>query len=57
MGKPAYDGLLLFNVYLLQKWFGFSDYEIKDRINDSISISYFCWVNIDQFSPDHSTIS
>ncbi|SHF92244.1 Transposase domain [Mariniphaga anaerophila] len=56
-GTPAYDGLLLFKVCLLQTWYGLSDYEVEDRINDSISFSYFCGMHIDQVSPDHSTIS
>lgn len=56
-GKPAYDGLLLFKACLLQTWYGLSDYEVEDRINDSISFSYFCGMNIDQVAPDHSTIS
>lgn len=56
-GKPAYDGLLLFKACLLQTWYGLSDYELEDRINDSISFSYFCGMNIDQVAPDHSTIS
>ena len=56
-GTPAYDGVLLFKVCLLQTWYGLSDYEVEDRINDSISFSYFCGMSIDQVSPDHSTIS
>ncbi len=56
-GKPAYEGVLLFKACLLQTWYGLSDYEVEDRINDSISFSYFCGMNIDQLSPDHSTIS
>ncbi|MEM7550379.1 MAG: IS5 family transposase [Bacteroidota bacterium] len=34
-----------------------SDYEVEDRINDSLSFSYFCGMSIDQVAPDHSTIS
>ena len=56
-GTPSYDGLLLFKMCLLQSWYGLSDYEVEDRINDSISFSYFCGLNIDQASPDHSTLS
>ncbi len=56
-GKPSYDGILLFKMCLLQSWYGLSDYEVEDRINDSISFSYFCGLNIDQASPDHSTLS
>ena len=56
-GKPAYDGLLLFKACLLQTWYGLSDYELEDRINDSLSFSYFSGMSIDQVAPDHSTIS
>ncbi len=56
-GKPSYSGLLLFKMSLLQTWSGLSDYEVEDRINDSISFSYFCGLYIDQVAPDHSTLS
>ena len=56
-GKPSYSGLLLFKMSLLQTWYGLSDYEVEDRVNDSILFSYFCGLNIDQVSPDHSTLS
>lgn len=57
VGTPSYDGLLLFKMCLLQTWYGLSDYEVEDRVNDSISFSYFCGLNIDQIAPDHSTLS
>jgi len=57
VGHPSYSGLLLFKMCLLQNWYGLSDYEIEDRLNDSISFSYFCGMNIDQVAPDHSTLS
>lgn len=56
-GNPSYDGLLLFKMLLLQNWYGLSDYEVEDRINDSLSFSYFCGLTIEQTSPDHSTLS
>ena len=56
-GAPSYDGLLLFKMCLLQTWYGLSDYEVEDRVNDSISFGYFCDLNIDQVAPDHSTLS
>jgi len=57
IGKPSYDGLLLFKMCLLQSWYGLSDYEVEDRINDSLSFSYFCGLHIEQVAPDHSTLS
>lgn len=56
-GSPSYDGLLLFKMCLLQTWYGLSDYEVEDRVNDSISFGYFCGLTIDQVAPDHSTLS
>lgn len=56
-GKPSYDGLLLFKMSLLQTWYGLSDYEVEDRVNDSLSFSYFCGLNIEEPAPDHSTLS
>ncbi len=56
-GKPSYSGFLLFKMSLLQTWYGLSDYEVEDRVNDSISFSYFCGLHIDQVAPDHSTLS
>lgn len=57
VGTAAYDGLLLFKMCLLQTWYGLSDYEVEDRINDSLSFSYFCGLTIEQTAPDHSTLS
>ncbi|WP_394799516.1 IS5 family transposase [Chryseobacterium turcicum] len=57
VGNPSYDGLLLFKMSLLQMWYGLSDYEVEERINDSISFSKFCGLTLEQTSPDHSTLS
>lgn len=57
VGKPSYDGLLLFKMCLLQSWYGLSDYEVEDRVNDSLSFSCFCGMTIEQVAPDHSTLS
>jgi len=56
-GCPSYDGQLLFRMCLLQTWYGLSDYEVEDRVNDSLAFSYFCGLTIEQVAPDHSTLS
>lgn len=56
-GKPAYEGLLLFKMCLLQTWYGLSDYEIEAQLNDSLSFSKFCGLSLEQSAPDHSTLS
>ena len=57
VGCPSYDGLLLFKMSLLQTWYGLSDYEVEDRVNDSLSFGKFCGLRIEQLAPDHSTLS
>ena len=57
VGTPSYDGLLLFKMSLLQTWYGLSDYEVEDRVNDSLSFSYFLGMSIEDVAPDHSTLS
>lgn len=42
---------------LLQTWYGLSDYEVEDRLNDSISFSQFCGLTLEDTAPDHSTLS
>lgn len=56
-GRPAYSGLILFKMGLLQTWYGLSDYEVEDRINDSISFSRFVGISLDESVPDHSVLS
>ena len=57
VGRPSYDGLVLFKICLLQTWYGLSDYEVEDQVNDRISFSRFVGISMDDKSPDHSVIS
>lgn len=56
-GRPSYEGIVLFRMALLQTWYGLSDYEVEDRVNDSISFSRFVGISLDSPVPDHSVIS
>lgn len=56
-GRPSYSGLLLFKISLLQTWYGLSDYEVEDCVNDRISFSQFVGISMDDKCPDHSVIS
>jgi IS5 family transposase len=40
---------------LLQTWNGLCEYEVEDRVNNSISFSYYCGLTIDSVAPDHYT--
>lgn len=57
VGRPAYNGLTMFRICLLQTWYGLSDYEVEERINDSLSFGKFIGLSSEECSPDHSTIS
>lgn len=57
VGRPSYAGLVLFKMTLLQTWYGLSDYEVEDRVNDSISFGRFVGISLDSPVPDHSVIS
>lgn len=57
VGRPSYEGIVLFKMTLLQTWYGLSDYEVEDRVNDSISFSRFVGISLDNPVPDHSVIS
>ena len=56
-GRPSYDGLVLFKMCLLQTWYGLSDYELEDQVNDRISFSKFVGLSLEDSVPDHSVIS
>lgn len=56
-GKPAYPGLLLFKMSLLGIWYGLSDRELENRVNDSLSFGRFCGLSMLDPVPDHSCLS
>jgi IS5 family transposase len=56
-GRPSYPGLLLFKMCLLQSWYGLSDYEVEEKVNDSLSFMQFVGLQLEDEVPDHSVIS
>jgi len=56
-GRPSYEGIILFKMTLLQTWYGLSDFEVEEWVNDSISFSRFVSISLDNPVPDHSVIS
>jgi len=55
-GRKSYPALLLFKMTLLQTWYGLSDYEIENQVNDRISFMKFCGLRFEDAVPDHSAI-
>lgn len=56
-GRPSYAGLLLFKMCLLQTWYGLSDYEVEEKVNDSLSFMQFVGLKLEDEVPDHSVVS
>jgi len=57
VGRPSYDGIVLFKICLIQTWYGLSDYEAEEQVNDRLSFSRFVGISMDEKAPDHSVIS
>ena len=55
-GRKSYPALLLFKITLLQTWYGLSDYEVENQVNDRISFMKFCGLRFEDNVPDHSVI-
>ena len=56
MGNPAYDALMMFKVLLLQVGPGLSDYDVEERITDSLLFSEYLLLDMESRAPDHSII-
>ena len=56
-GRRSYSGLLLFKMSLLQTWYNLSDYEVEDRVNDSLSFMHFVGLTIEDSVPDNTVLS
>ena len=56
-GRSSYSGLLLFKMSLLQTWYGLSDYEVEERVNDSLSFMQFVGLTLEDSVPDNTVLS
>lgn len=56
-GRPSYSGLLLFKMALLQTWYGLSDYEVEEKVNDSLSFMKFVGLTLEDEVPDNTVLS
>ena len=55
-GRPSYDGLVLFKIELLRTWYGLSDGEVEDQVNDRLSFSRFAGLGMEDIVPDSTTV-
>jgi IS5 family transposase len=55
-GRPAYDSLVLFRIEMLRTWYGLSDGDVEDQVNDRVSFSRFAGISLEDVVPDSTTI-
>ena len=56
VGRPCYDSIALFKIELLRTWYGLSDGEVEEQVNDRLSFTRFVGISMDSVSPDSTTI-
>lgn len=54
--RPNYDSLVLFKTELLRTWYGLSDGEIEEQVNDRLSFSRFVGLGLEDIAPDSTTV-
>jgi IS5 family transposase len=55
-GRPPCDALMMLKALLLQQWYGLSDAEIEEALNDRVSFRRFCGLSLQEPAPDHTTV-
>lgn len=55
-GRPPFDPLMMLKALLLQQWYGLSDAELEEAINDRVSFRKFLGLSLEAACPDHTTL-
>ena len=56
-GRPPFDPVVLLKMLLVAYLYNLSERQTQSYINDSMSAKYFLGLGMDQFAPDHSTLT
>jgi len=56
-GRPPFDPVVLLKMLLVAYLYNLSERQTEQYINDSMSAKYFLGLGMDQFAPDHSTLT
>ena len=54
--RPNYDSLALFKTGLLRTWYGLSDGEVEEQVNNRLSFSRFVRLGLEDTAPDSTTV-
>lgn len=55
-GRPAKDALMMLKALLLQQWYGLSDADLEEALNDRMSFRRFVGLSLEAAAPDHTTL-
>ena len=55
-GRPPFEPLLMLKALLLQQFYGLSDADLEEAINDRVSFRKFLDLPLEAPSPDHTTL-
>lgn len=55
-GRPPYPVLMMFKALLLAQWYGLSDADLEEALNDRVSFRRFVGLSLEQDAPDHTTL-
>jgi IS5 family transposase len=55
-GRPPFEPLLMLKALLLQQWYGLSDADLEEAINDRVSFRKFLGLSLEAPAPDHTTL-
>jgi IS5 family transposase len=55
-GRQPYAPIVLFRIELMRVWFGLSDGEVEEQVNDRISFTRFAGIPFEQSVPDSTTV-
>lgn len=55
-GRPPFAPLLMLKALLLQQWWGLSDTDLEEALNDRMSFRRFVGLGLEDAAPDHTTL-
>ena len=55
-GRPPKQALMMLKALLLQQWYGLSDADLEETLNDRMSFRRFVGLELEEAAPDHTTL-
>jgi IS5 family transposase len=55
-GRPPKDALMMLKALLLQQWYGLSDADLEEALNDRMSFRRFVGLGLEEAAPDHTAL-